>query len=86
MFLRRAGKSGAALVNLTVKGNIMGQVVHYMPRGLNKSIQTTDLAKDLWSIAKRVLAVLAVVAVSYGVFSVDVELVKDGQITEAYPR
>ena len=64
----------------------MGQIAQFSPRAENASSDTTTVTSDIWSIAKRLLAVLAVVAFSYAVFVAEVELAKSEQITEPYPR
>lgn len=64
----------------------MERIEQYATHTLDEANETAACDGASWSNAKWVLAVLAVVAFTYGVFAAEVELAKSEQITEPYPR
>ena len=49
-------------------------------------IQVMAVTNLVWHMAKRILATLAVLMVTYGLIAAEVELAKPEQITAQYPR
>jgi hypothetical protein len=64
----------------------MREIAQFSPSNASTLNVSNDLATGLWSISKRLLAALAVVAFTYAVFAVDVELNASEHITDPYPR
>ena len=63
----------------------MEQVIHFVLRGANVTGKTAAVGSALWYIVQRVLAILALLAFTYGLLAAEVELAKIEQFTEA-PR
>lgn len=68
------------------RGGIMEQVGQYALHDSNLTNKAAAIWNALWYIAQRVLAILAVLAFTYGLIAAEVELAKIEQITEPAAR
>ena len=64
----------------------MEQIGRYAPYESNLMRRATAAGNALWYIAQRVLAILAVLAFTYGLVAAELELAKIEQVTDAAPR
>ena len=64
----------------------MEQAGRYLAHESNLTHQAAAIASALGYIVKRVLAILAVLAFTYGLIAAEVELAKIEQMTEQGPR
>ena len=64
----------------------MQRTIQYAVHDSITMIQVLAVTNLLWRMAKRVIATLAVLMVTYGLIAAEVELVKPEQITAPYPR
>ena len=64
----------------------MEQIGHYAFHDSNLTHKAAAIGNTLWYIARRVLAILAVLGMTYGLIAAEVELAKIEQITDSVPR
>jgi hypothetical protein len=68
------------------RGGIMEHVGRYASHDSNLANKAAAIGNALLHIAQRVLAILAVLAFTYGLIAAEVELAKIEQITDPAPR
>ena len=64
----------------------MQRTIQYAVHESIMMIQVMAVSNLVWHMAKRALATLAVLALTYGLIAAEVELAKPEQITAPYPR
>jgi hypothetical protein len=64
----------------------MERIEQYAPSALQNSHAPSVLRAAFWLFAKRLIAVIVLSGLAYGLISVEVELAIPEQITEPYPR
>jgi hypothetical protein len=72
--------------NPVARGDAMQRTIQYALHESIMLIQVMAVTNLVWHMAKRILATLAVLAVTYGLIAAEVELAKPEQITAQSPR
>jgi hypothetical protein len=72
--------------NPVERGDAMQRTIQYALHESIMLIQVMAVSNLFWHTAKRVLAILTVLLVTYGLIAAEVELAKPEQITAPYPR